>query len=127
MEVVSASSSAAAAAASSREWEGQQALTVRVLRGGRGQGGERVLRLEVRVRVRVCVCVCWLGCWGICGSGFGGWRSGLAYPSMPRIHTQVTTDASVGAMASFLYALEVGERDFPELKRDQRWVCLCGF
>ena len=34
----------------------------------------------------------------------------------------MTTDASVGAMASFLYALEVGERDFPELKRDQRWV-----
>lgn len=41
------------------------------------------------------------------------------------MHMQVTTDASVGAMASFLYALEVGERDFPELKRDQRWVEGC--
>lgn len=32
----------------------------------------------------------------------------------------------MGAMASFLYALEVGERDFPELKRDQRWVGAVG-
>lgn len=40
----------------------------------------------------------------------------LSPPTQP----QVTTDASAGAMASFLYSLDVGEVDFPELKRDQR-------
>lgn len=38
----------------------------------------------------------------------------------------MTSDASVGAMASFFYSLDVGEADFPELKRDQRYARTCG-
>ena len=102
----------------------EQALTIRVLKGQRARG-ERVLRLEVSELFCCCMYILVHRLLACC-AGLPKCVPALTTDRLCMMTAaQVTTDASVGAMAAFLHSLDVGEADFPELKRDQRCVRLC--